>query len=108
VVVENGDDVGLIEIKCMMPANHLDVLMKREVPSQYRKQVQYQLECAEAEWSDFVCFNPSFPSGADLVVIRVHRDEDLIASLVDDIIQINAEVSEAIRSLRNEYNLEAV
>jgi len=108
VVVEDDQDVGLIEIKCMMPAGHLDVLMKQEVPSQYRKQVQHQLECAEKPWCDFVCFNPSFPSGADLVVIRVHRDEDLIASLVDDIIQINTEVSETIRSLKNEHNLELV
>jgi len=107
VVVENGQDVGEVEIKCPMPAAHLETLLKKEVPSQYKKQIQWQLECAGFDWCDYVSFSPDFPSGIDMIVIRVYRDDELISSMSEEVVQINAEVTEVIRSLHADYQIDA-
>lgn len=74
---------GGLEIKCpYTPKEHLKTWFSREVPKQYRAQVQGSMWVTQREWWDFVSFDPRYeePSTA-LVVLRVERDEGFIQLL---------------------------
>ncbi len=103
VVTYGGEDIGLLEIKCPQTSAHLETLLKREVPSQYIKQIQMQMACAEQSWCDFVSFNPDFPAGLDAVVIRVDRDDALISELEATLVDVNSEIDEVINQLAETY-----
>lgn len=75
-----GDDGGL-EIKAPEPSAHLEALRARRVPRQYIAQVQGNLWICERRWWRFASFNPDFPSGRQLVIVDVLRDEPYIAGL---------------------------
>lgn len=81
-----GDD-GTIEIKCpYSSANHLKYLRFRKVPRDYYLQIQGGLWVLDRKWCDFVSYDPRMPSGYDLSVVRVERDErekDTIAEIAD-------------------------
>ena len=52
---------GLIEIKCPLPAAHLDTLITETISNDHFVQVQFQLACTGRHWCDYVSFNPDFP-----------------------------------------------
>lgn len=93
-----GED-GLVEFKCPNPATHIDVLLKNEVPADYLSQVMWQMACTDRKWCDFVSFDPRFPEGLRLVVIRVARDEARIMELERDVIAFLAELDEQMGPL---------
>ena len=70
-------DVGLIEIKSKLPHLQLDVLLRGEMPSEHKAQVQGQLWICERDWCDFASFWPRLP----LFVKRIYRDEKYIKEL---------------------------
>jgi len=61
---------GIVEIKCPRSANHLDYL-RGDVPLDYLRQCQHNLWMAEAEWCDFVSYDPRFPPALQLKVTRI-------------------------------------
>ena len=74
-----GTDGGL-EIKCPGAKKHIayardPVLLSEE----YRHQIHAGLLLADRAWWDVVSFNPAMP----LVVVRVARDPEFIATMVD-------------------------
>lgn len=76
------DDTGNLEIKCLMPHNHLyNIAMNGEMPDDYRDQVQGQMWVTGRYWCDFVGYDSRMPKGLDLVVTRVLRDDDYIMKL---------------------------
>lgn len=87
-----GED-GCIEIKCPNTATMLEYLEDQKVPRKYLLQIQFQLECTGRNWADFVAFDPRLPEHLQLLVIRVPRDEGLIA-------EITAEVGQFLRELQ--------
>ena len=105
VVGERGDE-GVLEIKCPQAAAHLETLLKQTVPSQYVKQIQWQLACTGLPWCDFVSFNPDFPAGLDLLIIGVERDEELISELETAIGVLQAEANDIIRRLHDSYDID--
>jgi putative phage-type endonuclease len=76
-----GDD-GLIEIKCPNTETHLEYLLDNKVPSTYIKQIQTQLWVTDRKWCDFVSYDSRLAK-KDLFVIKVFRDEELIAQMYD-------------------------
>jgi len=68
-------DKGLLEIKCLNAANHIEVL-KGGMPSDYKPQVQVQLWVTGREWCDFCAFHPDFPETLQLSVTRVAADPE--------------------------------
>ena len=72
-----GDD-GLVEIKCPNTATHIDYLRAKAVPSEYVKQVQWQMACSGRLWCDFMSFDPRMPQRLQSFIVRVWRDEHLI------------------------------
>jgi putative phage-type endonuclease len=95
------NDNGLLEIKCPNSATHLETLQKKELPYQYKAQVQGQLWITEKEWCDFVSFDPRLPENAQMIVIRVERDEDYIKQLEDELVTFLEEVDEQVEFVKN-------
>jgi putative phage-type endonuclease len=95
------NDNGLLEIKCPNSATHLETLQKKELPYQYKAQVQGQLWITEKEWCDFVSFDPRLPENAQMIVIRIERDEAYIKELEDELVQFLTEVDEQVEFVKN-------
>lgn len=75
-----GED-GLVEIKCPKTATHMDYLLAGIMPKDYIKQVQTQLSCTDRQWCDFVSYDPRMPIELQLFIVRVERDEEMIAEI---------------------------
>jgi hypothetical protein len=73
VVVEDGRWVGLVEVKCPRSATHHDTLTT-QTEGKYTAQLTHALTvCADVQWIDFVSYDPRFPRGRDLCIIRRTR-----------------------------------
>lgn len=87
---------GLAQIKCPERRAHLEVIQRSRVPAKYRWQVQGEIWVCDREWSDFVSYHPVL-RGA---VIRVERDEKMIAELEARCLQVDAEANELVTKLQ--------
>ena len=94
-----GEDGGL-EIKCPELATHLGYLRMDGIPSEYVAQVQGCLWITGRDWWDFASYSPDFPERLQLVVRRVHRDEQYIGRLAVAVEAFMAEVHEEEDALR--------
>ena len=79
-----GED-GLVEIKCPNTATHIDTLLDEFIPIKYFCQMQMQMVCTGRKWCDFVSFDPRMPEGAQLFVQRLHRDENFVKKMEEEI-----------------------
>lgn len=68
---EVGNFAGIIELKVPKSATHLSYLRSRDVPADYLAQVRHCLWITEAEWCDFVSYDPRFPEPLRLLITRV-------------------------------------
>lgn len=99
-----GDD-GLVEIKCPNTATHIDTLLGEGILGKYMAQMQWQIACTDREWCDFVCFDPRMPESMRLLVRRVFRDAEIVASLEREVVKFLSEVDDTIRKLTAAYGL---
>lgn len=95
-----GDD-GLIEIKCPKSTTHLNTLLMGEVPSEYLPQMMWQMACTGRKWCDFVSFDPRLPEHLQIKIIRVMRDDEMIAKLESEVIKANEVLDSKIKELSN-------
>lgn len=72
---EIGGFCGLLEVKCPKSATHLDYLRTRTIPGEYFKQILHGLWITQADWCDFVSYDPRFPPSLRLMITRVNRSE---------------------------------
>ena len=70
-------ELGLVEIKCPQPTEHIRMLTGGEPKRGYLLQMQWQMVCTGREWCDFVNFNPDFPDEMQLHILRVDADHEL-------------------------------
>lgn len=70
-------ELGLIEIKCPQPAEHIRMLTGGAIQRKYVLQMQWQMECTGREWCDFVSFSPALPDEMQMHIERVASDADL-------------------------------
>lgn len=68
-----GDFAGLLELKCPRSATHYGYLREGVLPSEYAAQVTHGLYVTEAQYCDFVSFDPRFPPSLQLFRYRVER-----------------------------------
>ena len=96
------NDDGVLEIKCPEGPQHWRTIRYDEIKGEYQWQIQTALACCQRKWADFVSYNPVFPTNRRLKVIRVARDEKMIAKIEDEtrkfLAEIAAEVEWAQRS----------
>jgi hypothetical protein len=90
-----GTDGGL-EVKTALPHIQIERLIKGTLPPEHRAQVQGNMWVAEREWWDFVSFWPKLP----LFKIRVHRDEQYINEMADEVDRFNEELELLVERIR--------
>lgn len=91
---------GLLEIKCPDTKTHIETILSNEAPSKYVPQMQWQLACTGRAWCDFASFDPRMPQEMQLFVRRVLRDDDLIRTYEDEVVQFLSEVESTIEKLK--------
>jgi putative phage-type endonuclease len=94
-----GSD-GLIEIKCPNTTTHLEYIFDDVVPSEYIKQIQCQLWVTNRAWCDFVSYDPRLPPKNQLFIKRLHRDNQLIAVMQEEVDKFLNEVQIIIDKLK--------
>lgn len=94
-----GSD-GMLEIKCPNTTNHIDTLLSGAAPSKYMAQMQWQMACSARQWCDFASFDPRLPEHMQLFVVRVPRDEEMIADLEREVVAFLAEVDATVSRLK--------
>lgn len=94
-----GED-GCIEIKCPNTSTMLEYIETRSVPRKYLLQMQWQLACTGRNWCDFVAFDPRLPEHLRLLVIRVPRDEAVIAEIAGEVGRFLTELRDRVEHLQ--------
>lgn len=87
---------GGLEIKTRLPHLMVETLLKDEMPTEHRAQVQGSLWVAEREFWDFVAYWPKMP----LFVKRIYRDDRFIADLAVAVDIFNAELDATVERIR--------
>jgi putative phage-type endonuclease len=94
------NDDGLVEIKCPNTTTHLSYIKEAKCPAEYYKQIQCQLWVTGREYCDFISYDPRIKKEAlQLFVVRVERDEQLIAEMESEVIKFLADVENYIKEL---------
>lgn len=76
---------GLIEIKCKEIHNHLDSILNDRIDPDHQAQMMWQMCVTGRQWCDYVCFDDRAPEGLQLFVKRLHRDEEKIKQMEDEV-----------------------
>lgn len=98
---------GLLEIKCPNTATHIETLKRKTVPQHYYWQVIGQLWLTGRDWCDFVSYDPRLIENAQMIIIRVLREEvaddiEKLAQAVEDFLEeVDADVK-FIQEYKNE------
>ncbi len=90
---------GMIEIKCPNTATHIDWLLAGTVPAEHLKQMQWQMECMDREWCDFVSYDPRLPVELQLFIVRCERDDVLLNEIRAAVIKLLYEVDAQVVAL---------
>lgn len=90
---------GLLEIKCPDSKQHLEYLRLQTVPAKYKPQVQWQMACTGRAWCDFASYDPRFPEGLQLHIVRVQRDAEYIAELETEVTAFLSEVEQIVADI---------
>jgi len=91
---------GMVEIKCPNTATHIETLQSKNVPSRYLKQIQWQLECADREWCDFVSYDPRMKDPRLVLFIqRVERDDILLTGILIEVEKAEAELKALVEKI---------
>jgi len=90
---------GLVEIKCPQPAQHLRTLLGESIARGYILQMQWQMDCEQRDWCDWISYSPDFPQHLSMVVRRVPRDANLIDEIRVEVEKANAEIAEKLAAL---------
>lgn len=96
-----GDD-GTVEIKCPNTDTYVKYVLEGKVPNIYYDQIQWQLYATGRQWCDFVSYDPEvqepYPS---IFIVRVERDDEYIACMVERVKEFLALMNEKLQKLRD-------
>lgn len=96
-------DAGLVEFKCPLVHTHIKTLNDGKVPGNYYKQMQWQMDCTDREWCDYVSFSPEMPAQMQMFIRRVHRDDELIEEIQEAVREFLQELDTSVQQLLKEY-----
>jgi exodeoxyribonuclease (lambda-induced) len=84
------DNDGLIEIKAPIDSSKILAMWQTGDTSEYDHQMQGGMWITGRKWCDFIMYVPDLaPVGKDLFVKRIHRDEEFIDSMVEQLAAFN-------------------
>lgn len=96
-------EVGLVEIKCPQPAEHIRILTGGDIKRNYLLQMQWQMACTGREWCDFVSFNPALPFEIQMHCQRVEADATAQAEITKAVTDFLADVEATAKKLTETY-----
>lgn len=94
------DDDGMVEIKCPMTKNHLNMFLGQPIAKVYKDQMMWQMAVTGRNWVDYVSFDFRCPAGLQLFVQTVVRDDEYIAVLELEVMKFLNEVEIKEKELR--------
>lgn len=95
-----GDD-GMTEFKCPIPAIHWEYLQLTDrPPAEYKWQVYGEMWVADRQWNDFVSYCEEMPEPLQTHIVRVHRDDKIIAELEAGVSKFLAEVRVTVKEIQ--------
>lgn len=93
-----GVDGGL-EMKCpKSPRVHLERFLSG-VPEEYVPQIQGCMWVTGRAWWDFMSYDPRMPESHRILIVRVHRDNEFIATLEAEVLKAESLVAEMLNDL---------
>jgi hypothetical protein len=78
-LVEDGDGLGVVEVKCPKATTHLGYLRAGTVPPDYLPQCRHALWLTGAAWCDFISHDPRFPPALQTFRVRLRADVGALA-----------------------------
>lgn len=91
-----GDD-GMIEIKCPIDSEKIVDMLNTGDVSEYMHQMQGGMWITGRKWCDFIQYVPDLENcGKDLFVKRIHRDDNFIDAMVEELIAFERRVSDQV------------
>lgn len=94
-----GDDGG-IEIKCLLTANHLDVLFSKKIETKYLYQITGYVIIFKRAWYKYVGFDPRLPPNVRYYEIIFRREELPIQKVTDGAVKFLDELEELSEKIR--------
>lgn len=91
------DDDGLWQTKCPIFHTQVEYLKTRKVPTNYYKQMQFELFVSGRKYNVFNSYHPFLPP-VDIVVLR---DEDMISNIKKRLEEAKEEVKKEIEIIKN-------
>lgn len=102
-----GLDGGL-EMKCPKDSRiHLERFIYG-APEEYIPQMQGGMWVTGRKWWDFVSYDPRMPESHQLLIIRVHRDDEFIKKLESAVLEAELLVQETMNKLMNSIAVDSV
>jgi len=95
----NGEDDGMIQIKCPNTSTHLTWMLAGTIPVEHCPQMMAEMSCTGRAWCDFVSYDPRLPAHLQLFVRRFERNDSLIAQLETEVVHFNAEIQGVLSAL---------
>ena len=86
---------GLIEIKCVIPSVHIATIISDRIPTEYQKQIQWNLFVSDRGWADFISYCPKIYDKS-LYIKRTARDEKLIGEMDAEANKFISELDEIV------------
>lgn len=84
VVDRESGLLGVLEVKCLNPDNHLYKVIKRgEIPDEYVTQIHMEMWISGRDFCDFIGYDPRVPAGLNLFIKRYERDDEYIETILE-------------------------
>ena len=84
VVERSTGLLGVVECKCLRTHNHLyDILRAGEIPEEYMVQIHMEIWISGRDFCDFIGFDSRLPTGLEIFVKRVYRDDKYIDTILE-------------------------
>lgn len=74
-ILEDPEGSGVLEAKCPKSATHIAYMQANRLPPEYIHQVTHEVWITEADFADFISFDPRLPGKLRLFRVRVYRNE---------------------------------
>lgn len=88
---------GMLEVKTALPHIQIERILKGDLPSEYKAQVQGQLLVTDRDWVDFRSFWPGLPQ----LKVRVYRDLPYLSNLATELSRFIEELDQLVERIRS-------
>ena len=93
-----------LELKCPTHVTHCRNILSDKMPKNYEYQVQWQIACTESDYAYFASYHPDFPPELRLKVVKVERNDKLIAEIEEAVREFDIEVEGLINDIKKGGN----